>query len=388
MGTLVSPWAFPATAPSPASPVPQTTTTTPSAPSPRYFTSPSASAQRQSNPLFLRVPIDLIYSILDHLDAPTVISLALTCKDLYAITASNNAWDCVRRPPPRAESPNRQTRSALLELLMKDMPRPMMNCVDCSILHHPRISWHGPGPLQHPWDIIGYQCAARPSTYRLQRLGLEDSTHRTAGTTAPSAPLPTSTEQHLQSSTWTVHSLQSLEVWLQVNWYAKIIAGSLYLKSVHGVRAYGLAPPQWSAVVAGLRDKHLPLCPHSALPDRCFVPALEIPHVRRGGCSRCRTEFQTVSIGQQSKAAAQPCGQFFVETYSCLGEPAAFADLETKEGWVTAAAELGPTEAWESDARRGYFHPCTRPAPQEGPEVKSLADSVDAITAIWREEMV
>lgn len=383
MGTLVSPsWAFPATAPSPTSPIPQTTTPSPT----RYFPSPSASAQRQSNPLFLRVPIDLIYSILDHLDAPTVISLALTCKDLYAITASHNAWELIRRPPPNAESPNRATRAALLELLMKDMPRPMMNCADCSILHHPRISWHGPGPLQHPWDIIGYQCAARPSTYRLQRLGLDDTTHRTT-TPIPTLPTTTAAEQHLQSSTWTVHSLQSLQVWLQVNWYAKIIAGSLYLKSVHGVRAYGLAPPQWSAVVAGLRDKHLPLCPHAPLPDRCFVPALEIPHVRRGGCSRCRTEFQTVSIGQVSKAAAQPCGQFFVETYYCLGEPAVYADLETKEGWVSAGGdELGPTEAWESDARRGYFHPCVKPAEQEGPEVKTLKDSVDAITAIWREE--
>lgn len=381
MGTLVSPsWAFPATAPSPT---PQTTT--PSPPT-RYFPSPSAAAQRQSNPLFLRVPIDLIYSILDHLDAPTVISLALTCKDLYAITASHNAWELIRRPPPNAESPNRATRAALLELLMKDMPRPMMNCADCSILHHPRISWHGPGPLQHPWDIIGYQCAARPSTYRLQRLGLDDTTHRTT-TPIPTLPTTTAAEQHLQSSTWTVHSLQSLQVWLQVNWYAKIIAGSLYLKSVHGVRAYGLAPPQWSAVVAGLRDKHLPLCPHAPLPDRCFVPALEIPHVRRGGCSRCRTEFQTVSIGQVSKAAAQPCGQFFVETYYCLGEPAVYADLETKEGWVSAGGdELGPTEAWESDARRGYFHPCVKPEEQEGPEVKTLKDSVDAITAIWREE--
>lgn len=332
------------------------------------------------------MPIDLIYSILDHLDAPTVISLALTCKDLYAITASHNAWELIRRPPPNAESPNRATRAALLELLMKDMPRPMMNCADCSILHHPRISWHGPGPLQHPWDIIGYQCAARPSTYRLQRLGLDDTTHRTT-TPIPTLPTTTAAEQHLQSSTWTVHSLQSLQVWLQVNWYAKIIAGSLYLKSVHGVRAYGLAPPQWSAVVAGLRDKHLPLCPHAPLPDRCFVPALEIPHVRRGGCSRCRTEFQTVSIGQVSKAAAQPCGQFFVETYYCLGEPAVYADLETKEGWVSAGGdELGPTEAWESDARRGYFHPCVKPEEQEGPEVKTLKDSVDAITAIWREE--
>lgn len=379
MGTLVSPsWAFPATAPSPTSPIPQTPS-----PSPRYFPSPSASAQRQSNPLFLRVPIDLIYSILDHLDAPTVISLALTCKDLYAITASHNAWELIRRPPPKAESPNRATRAALLELLMKDMPRPMMNCTNCSILHHPRISWHGPGPLQHPWDIIGYQCAARPSTYRLQRLGLDDTTHRT--TPVPTLPT-TTTEQHLQSSTWTVHSLQSLQVRLQVNWYAKLISGALYLKSVHGVRAYGLAPPQWSAVVAGLRDKHLPLCPHAPLPDRCFVPALEIPHVRRGGCSRCRTEFQTVSIGQVSKAAAQPCGQFFVETYYCLGEPAAFADLETREGWVSAGGELGPTQAWESDARRGYFHPCVKPAEQEGPEVKTLKDSVDAVAAIWREE--
>lgn len=94
-----------------------------------------------------------------------------------------------------------------------------------------------------------------------------------------------------------------------------------------------------------------------------------------------------MSIGQVSKAAAQPCGQFFVETYYCLGEPAVYADLETKEGWVSAGGdELGPTEAWESDARRGYFHPCVKPAEQEGPEVKTLKDSVDAITAIWREE--